>query len=282
MHFAVLMWGLTAILGKLIHLREYILVWYRMVFVVILLLLFPKLYKELKLFSKKDIFAISLIGFLVALHWVFFYGSIKFANASVALCALAVTSLFTSIIEPIVNKKKFSLMELGLGFLVIPGILLINQTIPEGYYIGWILGLTASLAAAMFTSLNKKYAQNTPELGTIWIQLGAGAVFLTLLLPIYLILFPDSFVIPTSSDFIYLLILVTFCTILPYVLYLKALKDSSAFVTNLINNLEPVYGIILAAIFFNENKELGINFYIGAIIILSAVFLHPVLMKFKK
>ncbi|MEZ5037634.1 MAG: DMT family transporter [Chitinophagales bacterium] len=281
MHFAVLMWGFTAILGKVIHLREYILVWYRMVLVVVLLLFFPKLYKELKQFSKKEIISVGLIGFLVALHWVFFYGSIKFANASVALCALALTSLFTSIVEPIINRKRLNLLEFGLGLLVIPGVLLINQAIPRGYYLGWILGIVAALMAALFTSLNKKFAQNTPELGTLWLQLGAGALFLSGLLPIYIYYFPNSFVLPTSTDWLFLIVLVSFCTILPYILYLKALKKSTAFATNLINNLEPIYGIVLAAVFFNENQELGGHFYLGAIIILLAVFLHPIIIKYK-
>lgn len=280
-HIAVLLWGVTAILGKLIQLREFILVWYRMLLVSLLLLLVPRLYKELKLLSSRDFIAIGLIGILVALHWVLFYGAIKFSNASIALCGLSVTSLFTSFLEPMVNKTKFSFSDFLLGIMVVPGILLINQSIPSGYFLGWVFALSASFFAALFTSLNKKYTQNTPEIATIWVQLTFGLLFLSLILPIYIQYFPESFYLPSGSDIYYLLFLVVICTIIPYFLYLAALKNSTAFSTNLINNLEPIYGIILAAIIFKENKELTLSFYIGSFIIFLAVFLHPILKKIR-
>lgn len=279
MHLAVLLWGITAILGRLIDLREFILVWYRMIMVAVILLLVPKLYKDLKFFNIKQLSQIALIGILVALHWVFFYGSIKLANVSVALCALATTSLFTAFIEPIISHKKFNKIEIALGLMIIPGIILINQTIPKGYFLGWMFGLFSAFLAALFTSLNKKYAQHTPAFATVWIQLASGALFLSLLLPIYIYYYPNSFVFPSNIDIVYLFILVVACTIVPYLLYLIALKDSTAFATNLINNLEPIYGIILAAIFFNENQELNTLFYIGSGIIFSIIFLHPILNR---
>lgn len=280
MHIAVLLWGITAILGRLIELREFMLVWYRMSMVAIILLFVPKLYRDLKQVRRKNIAQVGFIGVLVALHWVFFYGSIKFANVSVALCALATTSLFTSFLEPIISKTKFNKLEVSLGLMIIPGIFLINKAIPAGYVLGWIFGLIAALLAALFTSYNKKYTQHVPALATIWLQLTVGALFLSILLPLYIYYFPESFVFPTTIDIVYLIVLVVLCTILPYILYLIALKNSSAFATNLINNLEPVYGIILAAIFFNENKELSVPFYIGSSIIFLIIFLHPILKRY--
>ncbi|MCB9032677.1 MAG: EamA family transporter [Chitinophagales bacterium] len=278
-HIAVFLWGITAILGKLISYSELVLVWYRMTMVSVLFLFFPSIYKELKTLSQSTIIKVGAIGILVALHWVCFYGSIKYANASVALSCLALTSFFTAIIEPIITKTPFNKAELLLGILVIPGIWLISQSINTNYYIGLILGLLAALLAAIFTSLNKKETQHTPPKVTVFIQLGCGALFLSLIMPIYLQFFPNSFYLPDGRDLILLIILAVICTILPYILYLKSLKVLTAFATNLINNLEPIYGIILAAIFFQENKELSISFYIGTLIILLAVFIDPMVQK---
>lgn len=279
MHIAVLLWGITAILGRLIELREFVLVWYRMVLVAIILLFVPKLYNDLKKLNKKNVIQVSCIGILVALHWVFFYGSIKLANVSVALCALATTSFFTAFVEPIINNTKFNKVEIFLGLMIIPGVVLINESIPKGFLLGWIFGLISAALASIFTSYNKKYTQNVPALATIWLQLTAGAIFLTAILPIYLQFYPNGMIFPKIYDIILLIILVVLCTILPYILYLIALKNSTAFATNLINNLEPVYGIILAAIFFKENQELNLSFYIGSGIIFILIFIHPILKR---
>lgn len=277
MHAATFLWGITAILGKLISIREFPLVWYRMFFISIVLIFLPGLAARLKSLSKKEILILAGIGFMIAMHWVAWYGSIKFANASVAVSCIALISLFVALIEPLINRTPFIKSDIILGFVVIPGILLINDSLELNFKFGFFLGILAALFAAIFTILNKRFTQALDPNLITFTQMLSGWLFLTLCLPFYLLYYPDSFHLPDRNDFILLLILSVFCTIIPYNLFLRALKASNAFTTSLINNLEPVYGILLAVIFLQENKQLNYKFYIGTGIILSAVFIHAFL-----
>lgn len=277
MHIATILWGLTAIIGKLISINEFPLVWYRVFFVSILMSFMPGMFTQLKQLSKRNILILSGIGILLAAHWVLWYGSIKYANASVAVSCIACISLFISVLEPIINKTSFDTSNLLLSVIVIPGILLINQSLDLNYKTGFILGIIAAFLAALFSIFNKKYAQEIDSNLITYIQMLSGFIFLTFCLPFYMHYVPDGFHLPNLNDFILLLILAIFCTVIPYNLFLNTLKITDAFTTSLINNLEPVYGIILAAILLGESKELHWNFYIGTFIILLAVFLHAFL-----
>jgi drug/metabolite transporter (DMT)-like permease len=159
--------------------------------------------------------------------------------------------------------------------MVIPGIILINQSleIPK-YKFGFLLGIIAAFLAAFFNIFNKKYTQEIEPNIITFIQMLSGFVFLTVCLPFYFKFSNENFHLPNTNDFILLMILSIFCTVIPYNLFLRALKASDAFTTSLINNLEPIYGIILAAIFLHENDELNWKFYLGTAIILLAVFAH--------
>ncbi len=277
------MWGLTAILGKVISIGEFPLVWYRVFFVSIFMLFIPNLFRQVMMLNRKTILILIGIGILLAVHWVAWYGSIKYANASVAVSCIASVSLFVAILEPFINKTKFDTSNLVLGFMVIPGILLINQSLDiPSYKFGFLLGMLAAFLAAIFNILNKKYTQSIEPNTITFVQMLSGFVFLSFCLPFYIRLNPGNFHLPNFKDFIFLLILSVFCTVIPYNLFLKALKASDAFTTSLINNLEPVYGIILAVVLLQENKELNLKFYIGVVIILAAVFLHAFLSNRKQ
>ena len=164
--------------------------------------------------------------------------------------------------------------NLFFGIIVIPGILLINQSLDINLKFGFWLGILAAVLAAFFSIYNKKYTQEIEPNSITFIQMLSGFLFLSFCLPFYLHFTKQLFPIPTSKDFILLMILSVVCTIIPYNLFLRALKATNAFTTSLINNLEPVYGVILAAIFLHENEQLNWKFYIGSVIIVSAVFLH--------
>ncbi len=275
MNIATFLWGLTAILGKLISIGEFSLVWYRVCLVSLSMLFFPRIISKARQLSTRNILIMSGIGILLAVHWVAWYGSIKYANASVAVSCIASVSLFVAILEPIINKTKFDTSNIVLGLMVIPGIILINQSleIPK-YKFGFLLGIIAAFLAAFFNIFNKKYTQEIEPNLITFIQMVSGFIFLTICLPFYLKFNSENFHLPNTNDFILLMILSIFCTVIPYNLFLRALKASDAFTTSLINNLEPIYGIILAAIFLHENDELNWKFYLGTIIILSAVFAH--------
>jgi drug/metabolite transporter (DMT)-like permease len=282
MNIATFFWGLTAILGKLISIDEFPLVWYRVFLVSISMLFIPKLISNIKRLRKKEIYTLSAIGILLVVHWVAWYGSIKYANASVAVSCIASVSLFVAVLEPFINKTAFDKSNLLLGLIVIPGIFLINQSLDLHFKFGFFLGLVAAFLAALFNIFNKKYTQEIEPNSITFIQMFSGFIFLTFCLPIYMSVNPDGFHLPNLNDFILLLILSIFCTVIPYNLFLRALKASDAFTTSLINNLEPIYGIILAVIFLKENKELNWKFYLGTSIILFAVFLHAYLNNKKK
>lgn len=276
LHIAIFLWGFTAILGKLISYGEMLLVWHRMWITCIGFLLLPGLFKGIAAIPKKRVLSFGVIGILVALHWIAFYGSIKYSNVSLALSALATSSLFTSVIEPLVMRKKINLTDVFLGMLVILGIGLIFS-VSQVYTKGLIWGIVAAFLAAVFSTLNKKYIGDYDGKAISFIELGIGFLFLTCLLPFTESELNWATLIPGPTDFSLLLILGIICTTLPYMLALHALRYITAFKSNLAINLEPVYGILMAAAFLGESNELSPKFYVGTAIILLAVFLKPIL-----
>lgn len=273
LHIAVFLAGFTAILGKLIQLNEGLLVWYRLVLTVLILGSVMIFKKQLKAVPFRDVLKISGVGIVIAIHWVAFYGSVKYANVSVALVCFSATGFFTAIFEPVILKRKIILAELLLGIMVIFGIYIIFDFHPQ-YKLGIIFGIVAAMGSALFPVFNKQLLLRfTPRVLTLY-ELGGGMVILTILLPIYLSLFPATYFIPTLSDWLWLLILAGLCTVVSFDLQLNALKKISAFTANLSYNLEPIYGIILAFIIFNESKMLRGEFYIGLGLIILAIILH--------
>jgi drug/metabolite transporter (DMT)-like permease len=213
------------------------------------------------------------IGGLIALHWVCFYGSIKYSNVSIALTCLSSAGLFTSLLEPIMTKKRIEVREVLLGLVGIAGIYLIFHFDPQ-YKTGIIVGLVATLLSCVFTVLNKKQVENTAPKTMMLYELGGGFFILTLVMPLYLKIFPTEHLYPNVKDGIWLLLLSWFCTILAMDLSLQALKKVTAFTQNLTLNLEPVYGIILAFVVYKENEYLSDGFYFGFALILLAVVLQ--------
>lgn len=272
LHVAVLLAGFTAILGQLIELREGPLVWWRMLITAVTLAFLPG-FREFKKVSRKQLFQLFGIGAIIALHWLTFYGSIKYANVSIALVCFSAIGFFTAVFEPIMLKRKFDIVEVFLGLLTIAGIYLIFSFNPE-FKTGIIVGIISALLAVIFSVLNKKMVDKIDVKTITFCELGGGWVVLTFLMPLYLYLFPAVKVIPSANDWIWLLILSWFCTVIAFILQLNALKKISTFTSNLTYNLEPVYGILLAFIFFKENKFFGTDFYLGLALILIAVLLQ--------
>ena len=281
LHFCVFLWGFTAILGKLIQISELPLVWFRILITCISILFIPKFFENLKKVNKNQIKNLAFIGCLVALHWLFFYGSIKYSNASIGVICMSTSAFFTSLINPLFFKKKLQRSELLFALFVIFGMYLIFNS-SSLYILGIILGLIGALLASIFTILNKKAVEEIEPLSMTFIELGSGLLFLTIISPIYFYLFPKSNFLPSTNDFFYLMILALLCTTLPFSLSLKSLKHVSAFTANFSVNLEPIYGIILAFIIFKENKDLNLNFYIGAFVITLSVFSQGFIKKIFK
>jgi len=274
-HFCVLLWGITAILGKLISLPALPLVWWRMLLVVAMLALLPRVWR-----------GYCGVGALVALHWLTFYGAVKLANASVAATCIALAPVFTAVIEPWVAKRPFQLRELAFGIAVLPGVGMVVGGVPDGMRVGVLVGAMSALLVAIFGSLNKRLVSHADPLTVTAVELGAGTVTLTLLAPLLPFLLPalasPLWVIPDLRDGMLLLALAGVCTLLPFALALVALRHLSAYTVQLVTNLEPVYAILLAMVLLSEQRELTPLFYAGVAIIVGAVFLHPLLNRHKK
>jgi len=273
LHIAVFLAGFTAILGKLITLNEGLLVWYRLLITVVTLGIILFFRNQLLRIPYKDVLKIFGVGTIVAIHWVTFYGSVKYANVSVGLVCFSATGFFTAFFEPLILKRRISVIEVALGLLAISGIYIIFDFHPE-YKMGVMFGIFSAMCSSLFPIYNKTLLLTySPKILTLY-ELGGGLLALTVLVPIYLVQFPATYYLPTSTDWLWLLVLAWLCTVLSFDLQLNALKKVSAFTANLTYNLEPVYGIILAFIFFQENEKLHREFYIGVFLILLAVVLQ--------
>ena len=282
-HFCVLLWGFTAILGKLITLAALPLVWWRMLIVVAVLAFFARVWRGMLAMPLRLIAAYAGVGVLVSLHWLTFYGSIKLANASVAATCMALATVFTALIEPWLTGSRFSKRELMLGIAVLPGVALVVGGVAPGMRMGIVVGAISAGFVAIFGSLNKRLVERADALTVTAIELGAGTIALTLLAPLMPMLFPafdgSLFVIPGGRDIAYLLLLSLACTLLPFSLSLIALRHMSAFSAQLAIKLEPVYANVLAILLLGEQRELSPQFYLGVAIILLAVIVHPMLSR---
>jgi len=275
LHIAVLLAGLTGVLGKLINLNEGLLVWYRLMLTALALWLLALLRRPSFRIQRKDMVRIFGVGAIAALHWVAFYGSIKYSNVSVGLLCFSSVGFFTALIEPLVFRHRVDWVELFLGLMVIAGIFLIFQVDPH-YKTGIIIGLVSSLLGSLFPVLNKRILEKVPATTVTLYELTGGFLFLSMLLPVYLRFSPTVKMLPDLQDWLWLLVLSLACTVLAFNLSMYALKRLSAFTVNLSYNLEPVYGILLAFVLFREDKYLQGGFYIGFSLIILSIGLQMI------
>jgi drug/metabolite transporter (DMT)-like permease len=282
LHIAVFLAGFTGVLGILITLNEGLIVWYRMMITVVSLFLLLIWRKNLQKISRRKAIQLMLIGCLIAIHWVCFYGSIKYANVSIGLVCFASTGLFTALLEPLMTSKKFSWSELFLGLISLLGIYLIFH-FDARYRTGIIIGIASALFAALFSVFNKRNVATVAPQTMMLYELGGGVLLLTLVMPFYIKQFPTEHLYPSIAEWGWLLGLSWFCTVWAMDLMLQALQKVSAFTQNLSLNLEPVYGILLAFVLFHEQEQLQISFYYGfALIALSVVLQMFRVMKNKR
>jgi drug/metabolite transporter (DMT)-like permease len=304
LHSAVFLWGFTAILGKFISYGSLSLVWHRMALTAAVYLLIPSVWKQLKSLSFKTLSNFAGIGVIVCAHWLTFYGSIKLGNSvSITLACLGSASFFAAIIEPTLLKKPFSSRDILMGLIVMLGIALIYISLPPqpkstdtdlSYGRAIITGILSAALAATFTTLNKKHIDTAPTLAISTIEMISGALLLTAVV----LLVPSVEYKPFPGiqwealnaqnlregpwDFIWISLLAVLCTNLTFYLGTYALKQLSAFTSNLTVNLEPIYGIILGALIFQENKDLNAWFYLGTCVILGAIFTQAYLSSKEK
>jgi len=283
LHIAIFLWGFTAILGDLITLEAIPLVWWRVLLTSFSIIFLIPLTQSLKALSRQTIIRLAGIGMIIGLHWILFFASIKLSNPSIALICMATGSFFTAILEPIILKQKMKGYEIFLGLMIVPGMLMIVNSTELSMMNGIWAGIGSALLAAVFTVLNKKYIEDVEPRIMTFLEMSTAWLMVSMMLPVIYYMDPSSFnMSPTLIDLGYLCVLAFLCTTLAFILSLKSLKYISAFATNLSINLEPVYGIIMAAVLLDDLQELNERFYLGCVVILIAVFTYPIIKLFYK
>ncbi|WP_299214441.1 DMT family transporter [uncultured Aquimarina sp.] len=286
-HFIVFVWGFTAILGELISIDALPLVWYRMLMASGFIYIYIYLRKISLNISTKLLATLCIAGAIIALHWITFFAAIKVSNVSITLAVLSTGAFFTSILEPIFYKRKLIWYEVVFGLMVICGLYIIFKV--EGdYFLGIIYAICSAFLSSVFSLINGKIArQYTPSMISFY-ELLSGVGFVT----IYLIGvsffgnendgFSVAFFQLSTSDWVYLVILASFCTAYAFIGSVQVMKYLSPYTVMLTINLEPIYGIVLAYLIFGDSEKMNPGFYYGALIILGTVVLNGIFKNIKK
>jgi drug/metabolite transporter (DMT)-like permease len=275
LHIAVFLAGWTGIFGRLITLGGLPLVWYRMITSVIVLTTVLGFMRRLHRTAPRAILKIAGCGILLALHWVAFFASIQASNVSIGVACVATSCFFTTLFDPMVNRKRIQWRNILLSFIAIAGILFIFS-IDVRFRLGIALGLLCAALYSLFSILNINVAKETKEDSATMLlyELIGGVAFLTLCIPAYRALYPSEPVVPVGSDLVSLLALGSVFTVIPFLFQLQALRKLNAFTVNMAYNLEPVYSIAIAAVLFGELQEVGFSFWVGICLIVLSVILQ--------
>jgi drug/metabolite transporter (DMT)-like permease len=281
LHFLVIIAGFTAILGELITLDAIHLVWYRMSIGAVLMLVYILAKKTPLRIPLKVLFSLSVAGVIIALHWITFFAAINVSNISITLAMFSTGAFFASFIEPLFFKRKIIGYEILFGLIVIVGIVLITQTELK-YILGIVLGISSALFSTLFAVLNGKFVQHYPPSIISFYEFISGILFISIFLAFREDGFNHAFFQISSSDWVYLLILASVCTAYAFIVSVHVMKYITPYTVVLTYNLEPIYGIILALVFFPESETMRPMFYIGAGIIIFTVLLNAVFKNIKK
>lgn len=282
LHSAVFLWGFTGILGRIISLNAPLLVGYRMLFTCLILVVLLTAGRKWVKYKRRDFLTVVGVGVLFAIHWFFFFQSIKLANASIAMLCLATASVFIAILQPLIRKTAFRPKEIAIGLIALVGVGCIYFIQPAedttsgmlDFQAGVVYGVLAAILSAVFTIFNKPLSEKYPSQPTVFWEMLSGFAVICISLPF---LFPEDWhnlSVPAGQDLAALLVLAVFCTVIAQSLALKALKHLDAFTVTLSVNLEPIYGMIFAFILFKENEQLNAGAFLGIGLILSSLVLQ--------
>ena len=281
LHLLVLIAGFTAILGELISIKAVSLVWYRMVIATFLIVIYIKIAKVKLNVSAKAILRFSIAGIIIALHWITFFGAIDVANISIALSMFSTGAFFASFIEPLIYKRAIIWYEIIFGIIVIIGVFIITQSEIK-YLYGILFGISSAFFSSLFSVLNGSFLKQHTATVISFYEFISGVLFISIYILIFDTGFTSDFFNISKSDFGYLFLLASICTAYAFIAAVYIMKEISPYTVVLTYNLEPIYGIILAIILFPEKEKMSVSFYIGAIIIISVVFLNTLLQYTRK
>lgn len=272
LHLSVMLAGFTGLFGRLITLNEVDIVWYRMLFTSLILLVFTGLPRV----GWRKFAELCGCGALLGVHWMLFYGSIKASNVSIGVICFSLIGFFTALFEPLIFKNRFSWTELLFALITVVGVLCIFS-LDARYRYGIAIGIVSSAVCALYAICNKKASVGVRSRTVLMYQMSGGLLAVSAIIPLYLLIFPSQqsvVVVPDGSNLWFMLCHALFCTVGMYLLQIQALKRLSAFTVNLTYNLEPCYTIILAFLIFGEGREINFSFYIGISLILLSVLLQ--------
>ncbi|MDF1671960.1 MAG: DMT family transporter [Vicingaceae bacterium] len=272
LHITVLIFGLTGILGKLITIDSYLLVWYRTMIAVIVLFVYFLLTKFSLKISKKELLKTLGVGVIIAIHWVTFFEAIKQSNVSVALVCFSSSTLFTSLIEPLYFKRKIKVYELIFGVVIILGLYFIFS-FEFKYLIGMTLSIVSAALASWFTVLNGILIKETKAKTISFYEL-LGAFVVVGIYLLFSIEGDFSQLELSMSDFKWLLILGTVCTAFAFIVSVEVMKKISPYTVTMSVNLEPIYSIVLAILIWPESETMSYGFYLGSTIVIATIFLN--------
>lgn len=278
LHFIVFLWGFSAILGKLVTVSAVELVFFRSIFAALGMAAVIWYSKGVFKVERSDLVKLILVGFLVAVHWLAFFGSARISNVSVSLVGFATNSLWAALLEPWYNKTTFKKYELVLGFAVLVGLYIIFSFNFQ-YHTGLLLGIFAGFTSALFGIFNSKLVKHIPARTITFYEMIGVFIGTGLFLPFYAAIGNELQLIPPATDLFWILILAVVCSVYAYTVAVELMKRVSVFMIQLALNLEPVYGIIMAVMIFKQQENMSVNFYIGTLVIICAVATYPLLKK---
>lgn len=280
LHLLVFIAGFTAILGELITIKAFPLVWFRMTIAGIMMFVFIRITKLKITVTRKKFWLFLGAGVIIALHWITFFASIKEANISIALAMFSTGAFFTSLIEPIFYKRRIIGYEVLFGVLVILGVYLIIDSEIK-YLTGIILGISSAFFSSLFAVINGRFVEKDDATVISFYEFIGGVAFITIYIALFGEGFSKEFFTLQKTDWIYLFILASICTAYAFIAAVYIMKFISPFTVVLTYNLEPVYGIILAILIFGESEIMSVNFYYGVILILITVALDALLKNYQ-
>ncbi|MGC6425462.1 MAG: DMT family transporter [Akkermansiaceae bacterium] len=270
----VILWGFTAVLGALIALPPGEIVVFRTGIAAGVIALMVR--GGLKV-PRLDAMHYFLTGLVIGAHWVTFFLAVKMANVSICMVGVATLSLWTAILEPlIVKKRKFRVVDCVFGCVVLIGVSMIFKS-ELRYSAGFLVAIFSALLAAVFSVINSFHVHKTGHYVITFYEM-LGAMFCAVgFLPFLQMEFDLT---PSPLDWVFLLLLGGLCTVVAFSHYVELLKRLSVFTINFANNLEPVYGILLAAWILRDFQNLGSGFYTGASVIVISVLAYPATRRF--
>ncbi|GGG60339.1 DMT family transporter [Bizionia arctica] len=278
LHVLVFIAGFTAVLGELITIGAVSLVWYRMLMATILMLIYVAFAKINLRIPLKSVAKLAFAGIIIALHWITFFESIKISNISITLAMFSTGAFFASLIEPLVYKRKIICYEIIFGLLIIVGVAIITNS-EFKYLSGIILGIISAFLSSTFAVLNGKFLEKHTATVISVYEFVSGVLFISLFMLFFGNGFSKEFFVLSTSDFIFLFILASVCTAYAFIASVYVMRYISPYTVVLTYNLEPIYGILLALLFFPENEVMSSSFYVGAIIIISVVMINGILKQ---